>query len=112
MYVVGVLYVSGVVAYPTALLFGLPIYFLLKRLGWNGFLIYCAAGSFLGMIPFVVLEAIFGSTTSVPPFSLLSTAKVGIPLGVSTAVAFWLIARPDKARPADDDAVVVVESSP
>jgi hypothetical protein len=94
---------SAVLGYPVAVVFGAPLYVFFRSRGWNGLLVYIAAGALLGLVIYVIYvllaeytsNGLWGLTTK---FS--NTASVQIPLvmvcGAVAALFFWLIARPDR----------------
>lgn len=94
--------------YPVALILGVPLYLLFRRLGWVAFSTYVVAGAVLGVVPFAfffvppALECVSGAgseshaclvLTTMAPFGIYSTAA-----GIAATIAFWLIARPDKSH--------------
>lgn len=97
---VWVIELSALLGYPIALALGVPLYILFRWKGWNGLLVYVAAGAFLGLI--VYLASVFADGLSQLAERFSNTAPSYLPAGViSGAVAsttFWLIARPDRAR--------------
>src|SRR5690242_19709560 len=45
---------SAVLGYPVAVVVGVPLYVFFKSRGWNGLLVYVAAGAFLGLVIYVM----------------------------------------------------------
>ena len=93
---------AGILGYPIAIVFGVPLYFFFRSRGWNGLLVYIAAGALLGLIIYLIYIPLGGySSNGLAGLSerFSNTAKVYIPLGMIcgalTALSFWLIARPD-----------------
>ena len=95
---------SGMLGYPIAMVLGVPLYIFFRSRGWNGLLIYIAAGALLGLIIYLMYIPLGGYSSS--GLSGLSerfsnTARVYIPLGMIcgalAALLFWLIARPDRS---------------
>lgn len=94
---------SAALGYPIAIVLGVPLYVFFRSRGWNGLLIYIAAGALLGLIVYLiyVLLAEYSSNGLWGLAEKLSnTALVYIPLGMIcgavAALCFWLIARPDR----------------
>lgn len=95
---------SAALGYPVAVVFGAPLYIVLRSRGWNGLLVYIAAGALLGLLIYVIYvllaelssNGLWGLATK---FS--NTALVQIPLvmicGAVATLVFWLIARPDRS---------------
>ena len=87
---------SAEVGYPTLLVLGVPIYLLLRRLGWTRLGVYVAVGGILGVAAFVGTAA---SGHLVRTFGILDLF-VHLPFSVLSGVigltVFWLIARPDQ----------------
>jgi hypothetical protein len=95
-----VIELSALLGYPIAIALGVPLYILFRWKGWNGLLVYVAAGAFLGLIVYLASVLADGLSQLAERFS--NTAPSYLPAGVICgAVAgttFWLIARPDRAR--------------
>jgi hypothetical protein len=98
---------SGLLGYPIAIVIGVPLYVFFRSRGWNGLLIYVAAGALLGLVVYVIYVLLAeysakGLSGLTAKFS--NTAQVQIPLvmicGAVAALFFWLIARPDRSGPA------------
>jgi uncharacterized membrane protein YcfT len=45
---------SAMLGYPVAVVFGLPLYVFLRARGWNGLVVYIAAGALLGLVIYVI----------------------------------------------------------
>jgi len=93
-----ILIVSALIAYPPALLVGIPAYVLFKRLEWNAAPVYISFGIGVGALYSVVFTPAlaFIIAQRVAPLSL----HVGLILpcafyGGLVALFFWLMARPD-----------------
>lgn len=93
----------ALVGYPVAILIGLPLFLMFRRLGWNGLPVYMTASLFpaaLLIAGFIVFPASRDSTE--PLFEQFQSgtrlAQVGFVLICSaiTVLAFWLMARPDR----------------
>jgi len=94
---------SAALGYPVAIVLGVPLYVFFRSRGWNGLLIYIAAGAVLGLIIYtiyVLLPEYSSNGLSGLAEKLSNTALVYIPLGMIcgavAALTFWLIARPDR----------------
>lgn len=85
-------------SYPIALVFGVPMFLVLRWRRWQGWRTYLLAGLALGVLLFVLslvlsedgAEGLPGHLRVMLPFLVAST--------VAASLAFWLIARPDRAR--------------
>jgi hypothetical protein len=105
MWIIGL---SGLLGYPVAVAFGVPLHLFFRSRGWNGLVAYIGAGALLGFVVYLVwvifpeyaANGLSGLTTK---FS--NTAQVYIPLGIVcgavAALVFWLIARPDRSNLVD-----------
>lgn len=94
---------SAVLGYPVAAIFGAPLYVFFRSRGWNGLLVYIAAGALLGLLiylMYVLLAEYSSKGLSGLAAKFSNTAQVQIPLvmicGALAALSFWLIARPDR----------------
>jgi uncharacterized membrane protein len=95
---------AAVLGYPVAVVFGAPLYVFFRSRGWNGLVVYIAAGALLGLVIYVIY-VLFAEYTSNGLWGLTTkfsnTAAVQIPLvmicGAVAALVFWLIARPDRS---------------
>jgi hypothetical protein len=76
-------------AYLPAVVFGIPLYLLMRRLRWNGLLGYLIGSFLLGVSPFWALR---GFEADLSLFGVV----VGGGGGVSSGLAFWLLVRPDR----------------
>ena len=94
---------SAALGYPIAIGLGVPLYFFFRSRGWNGLLIYIAAGALMGFVIYLVYVLLAEYSSNglwglAEKFS--NTATVYIPLamicGAVAALSFWLIARPDR----------------
>lgn len=99
---------TAMIGYPLALLMGVPLFVLFRRLGWNGVTPYLAAGiGFACMVStyFVVLP----NHHDAGPFkslgaeveSLMSTARLAqfgliVFACLFSTASFWLMVRPDR----------------
>ncbi len=92
-------------AYPIALLIGVPLFALLQRQGWTGLIAYALTGAALGAFLYVAMPMLLETLMMIVEgvdaaghitFSL-SVLPVAIGCAVVAAIAFWLIARPDRA---------------
>ena len=45
---------SAVLGYPVAVVFGAPLYVFFRSRGWNGLVVYIAAGALLGLVIYVI----------------------------------------------------------
>jgi hypothetical protein len=95
---------SAILGYPVAVVFGGPLYVFFRSRGWNGLLVYIAAGALLGIVIYVIYVLLAEYSANglwglAAKFS--NTAQVQIPLvmicGAVAALFFWLIARPDRS---------------
>ena len=101
---VWIIELSAVLGYPITVVFGVPLYVFFRSRGWNGLLVYIAAGALLGLVVYLIYvllaeyssNGLWGLATK---FS--NTALVQIPLvmicGAVAALFFWFIARPDRS---------------
>lgn len=86
---VWMLKLSAMVAYPAALVLGVPAHLLLVRRRWTNGWIYTLVGLVVGAC---VAEAVFGWFAWNPGFMFL-----GAIFGALIAFTFWAIARPDRS---------------
>lgn len=77
-------------AYPAALLFGLPQFLLLLRRGWLGWWQLAIVGG-VSALPVVALYWHVGTPPHVEPFDL-PNALIVVAWGIFTGIAFWLLA--------------------
>jgi hypothetical protein len=49
-----IIWLSGVLGYPVAIFFGIPLHLLFRRRSWNGLLVYIGAGALLGFVVYLV----------------------------------------------------------
>jgi hypothetical protein len=84
-------------AYGAALLIGVPFYLYLRRKGWLRLIDFAIGGLLIGAVAFPVATLVmFGSIADI--FDLAPVFwPVGLVGGLLSAIAFWLIARPDRA---------------
>ncbi len=96
-----VLFVSAALAYPAAIVVGVPMYVLFRRWGWSGWRTYIVAGPLLG------IAALAGWSVSKRMGDWLGLSRETVfvaPLfvaavmicGMVAALCFWLIVRPDR----------------
>lgn len=84
-------------SYPIALVFGVPMFVVMRRRQWDGWRAYLIAGLALGPLLFALslvlseegAEGLAGQLRVMLPFLIASA--------VSAALVFWFIARPDRA---------------
>jgi hypothetical protein len=101
---------SAIAGYPVAAILGVPLYLLYNRYNKTGLVIYIITGLILGIIPYVaatlpgLLAVVFGGRHVNDMSSILYYSSgmwlylpVSALCGALAAVAFWLIARPDRA---------------
>ena len=88
------------VGYPVALVAGLPLYILFRRLGWVGLVRYLGAGLALGAASGALgSSGMFDIGPQSAARSLGETlvfVAAGAACGALAAASFWLIARPDR----------------
>lgn len=96
---------AGYIAYPFALLVGLPSFLFMRRKRWDGVRSYALAGLVLGLTflaLFAGLAGFDGDAADPVWLNLLSNLAVMLPFvlacAVVSSVVFWLIARPDLQR--------------
>lgn len=80
------------IAYPLALVFGVPAFLVMRRRGWNGWRAYLAAGALLGLIVFLLSLLSWEGDLSDHVLATLPFALGGAML---SALVLWAIARPD-----------------
>jgi hypothetical protein len=91
---------SVLVGYPIAIILGIPLYYVLSWRGWNGLSAYVIAGGLVGGISILPVMSYYfdgwhGFGQSV--VDLINKDRLwGIAIGVTSALSFWVIARPDK----------------
>jgi len=90
--------------YPIAVLLGLPAHIVLVRVGWTNLFAYVAAGVLVGAFLFAAMPALIetimqeqGVDGGHVLFSLV-VLPAAIACASTTAVAFWLIVRPDRTN--------------
>ena len=84
---------SGIVAYPTTVILGIPAFLLMRKYNLNGIVAYLAAGALMSVGPLVTVS--WGPSLG---FRVVKLDLFLFTLGCSLiAVAtFWLIVRPDR----------------
>ena len=93
---------SAAIGYPIAIIFGIPSYFLLKKLGRNGLLSYSLIALLISITAFQIMTVIGLLPTVSNSGELVSTeTRMGTLILFSiftlfSTMIFWLIARPDK----------------
>lgn len=87
------------ISYVASALIGLPIHLLLVRLNRRSLIYYALAGVVASLVPvfFVLIFPTIASHTSQPLSSLYPIMGMMAVAGGLVALAFWLIARPDRA---------------
>jgi hypothetical protein len=93
------------ISYLTSLLFGYPIYFLLRRLCRDNLFYYVMSGFIVTFIPvfYIILYPLYMNYNASPSSSGLSRVDytiIGIMVlsGLTVSATFWFIVRPDKLR--------------
>jgi hypothetical protein len=110
--------IDALVAYPAAILAGLPLYWLTRRLGWVGFGFYLCAGlavgGAVGALPGLgqFYDTILGEYSTLPEGVIWELRRAALPdflliapgagCGALVTACFWLIARPDRVAFAAD----------
>lgn len=91
--------VIWLVSYIAAGLIGLPLHLLLLRSKYRGFWSYLIVGFLASAVPAfaVIMFPFLASQTSQPLSTLYPIMAVMVLAGGVVAIAFWLIARPDRA---------------
>jgi len=103
----GLVKLGLLLTYPIALLFALPAHLVLRKLRWRSAVPYAAAGFVLGaLMPGIIEYAIYYLVPAardyyVPQFGISYAATpagvlFGL-IGLSIALIFWSIVRPDRA---------------
>lgn len=94
---------SALIGYPLALLIGLPVYFLMRKVGANGLVSYgfmaviFAAILISGLIIYPVYAEHDGDLSSLLSQERINQMAFLIFGSFFTLLIFWLIARPDKS---------------
>lgn len=92
---------SAALGYPTALVLGIPAYWLTKRYTLTSLAAYAAIGALLGIAAYfgVFLPGLLVAPTNPDVWHAMGGSLAFMPAaclsGVVAATAFWLIARPD-----------------
>ncbi len=93
---------AAAIAYPIALVVGVPAYIFYRKMGWTGLFHYIIGGLFLSIFPIAIL-VVLPRVVDVRKVSELQIYNANIAQSVviivatlSTIVSFWLIARPDR----------------
>ena len=85
-------------SYPIALVFGVPMFLVMRWRRWQGWRAYLLAGAALGLLLFVLSLAVSEDGAE----GLAGHLRIMLPFLVASAIAaslvFWLVARPDRAR--------------
>ncbi len=87
-------FISALLGYPIALLFGLPFFYVMRRYNRNELYCYLLAGPVLGVIA-VAIFCIYAAPSNT--WSLKWLVGGGLMGSIST-LSFWLIARPDRSQ--------------
>lgn len=97
---------AGYIAYPFALVVGLPAFLVMRRKGWDGWRAYAMAGIALGFVflgLFAGLAGFEGEAADPAWLNLLANLAFLLPFvlvcALSSAMVFWWVARPDLQRP-------------
>ena len=97
---------ASYIAYPFALLVGLPAFLVMRRKGWDGWRAYAVAGVALGLVFLVLfagLAGFEGDAANPAWLNLLANLAFLLPFvlvcALSSAMIFWWVARPDLQRP-------------
>ena len=97
---------ASYIAYPFALLVGLPAFLVMRRKGWDGWRAYAVAGVALGLVFLVLfagLAGFEGDAANPAGLNLLANLAFLLPFvlvcALSSAMGFWWVARPDLQRP-------------
>ena len=88
-----------ILGYPVALLFGLPAYWLLFKLGFRKWPVYVATCALLGIISWLLADYIIFTAFDHRPIAtrnIIEGAEFGAICGAIAGIAFWRIARPDR----------------
>lgn len=97
------LYMSALIGYPLALLIGVPVYFLMQKLGANGLVSYGFMSVIFAaiLIASLVIYPIYAENDGDLSSLLLQTRINQIAFLIFgsffTLLVFWLIARPDRS---------------
>jgi hypothetical protein len=89
---------SAFFGYPVAIAWGIPLFLLMKRMGWSQLYHYIPIGAGLG-----VIAAFFADSDKLQYSTLAEFARdhahhlffLGPIMGMIATLSFWLIARPD-----------------
>lgn len=97
------LFFSAIIGYPVAILFGIPTFILFNRLKWTGLFPYALAAAAYSAIligAFIVTPVLSAPHSAADQLTsgtrLTQMAYLTIAVA-SSVLAFWLIARPDRA---------------
>ena len=92
---------SAFLGYPISWLIGIPVYFVLAAVRWTGFFTYVAVGTVMPIVMIVVFrDPVFDGIGDMlqSPLQHLRELQTPFVFGSIPTAAFWLIARPDRAR--------------
>ena len=81
--------------FPSALVFGLPLYFVLRRWIWTTWWVSTVAGALWGIVEFTAMAVLvrkLNNQLSVHAFDVLRLWALGIVFGASGGLSFWLAA--------------------
>jgi hypothetical protein len=102
-----ILIFGSMFAYGAALLVGIPLYLVLRRMGWHGPAMLALCGALIGVGSWMFFLFVFPMLTGGPSKDLREVfANLGVfdflilpaLLGAASGLLFWLIARPDRHR--------------
>jgi hypothetical protein len=85
------IWLAALLGYPIAVVFGVPLFLLMRRLNWIQMYYYALIGPILGVVS-VALYCVYSRPTYAWPTDWFVK---GAFMGVLATVSFWLIVRPD-----------------